>query len=660
MSRAFYANQTVLTPRTGLTPRCSEQSKARAIPKSNTRIFVMTALLALGLGGLAQMARGQDAEDIVTAHGYSWYGSLTHPADMEHLPYVNPEAPKGGTASIGATGTFDHLNGYARKGRAGGLFTIAYDQLIEFVPDTDGEYYGVIAHTVEYPKSKDWAIFHLRPEATFSDGTPVTAHDVYFSHQLSIDQGPPSYAEAVKKRIPKTEVLDDHTIKFYFSPDFSRRGMIETAGATTVFAKAWFEEDPENRRLDETWLELPPGSGPYKLESYELNRNIVYKRRDDYWAKDLPIMKGRYNYDEIRIEYFGDAVASFEGFKGGVYTMRPENDPDRWVNAYDFPAVESGIVVKDPLPSGTPPGAVGFVFNLTRPQFSDVTIRKAIGLLYNFEWTNESLLNELYSPRNSFSQGTDIEAKGLPEGEELAFLESLGDVVPDHIFTTPVGEMHVSSASRQLDRRNRRAAGALLDEAGWTVGDGGMRRNASGDTLKIEFLLPTNISDTVRAVQDTYAQNLQTAGIDATVTRVDPSEYTLRRRNKDFDMIYSTIYAAITGTGAGLMQMYGTPESELNVYNVGGLANETVDAIIQESFKAETQEEENTEMRALDRVLRDEYFIVPYGYIAENWFAYYDMYRHPDTLPQFDTGYLDFWWIDPDAEAALKASGDLK
>lgn len=641
----------------------THKSKSRAIalsqPVFSRRMLLMGAVLVLGLGGLSSMLQAQD-DEIITAHGYSWYGDLTHPADMGHLPFVNPDAPKGGTASIGIAGTFDNLNAYSRKGRSGGLFSISYDQLIEFVPDTDGEYYGVLAETIEYPKSKDWVIFHLRPDATFSDGTPVTADDVYFSHKLSIDQGPPSYAEAVKKRIPNAEVLDDHTIKFYFSPDFSRRGMIETAGATTVFSKAWFEADPENRRLDETWLELPPGSGPYILDSFDLNRNLVYKRRADYWAKDLPISKGRYNYDEIRIEYFGDAVASFEGFKGGVYTMRPEGDPDLWVNAYDFPAVEKGTVIQEALPNGTPPDAVGFVFNLNRPQFTDINVRKAVGLLYNFEWTNESLLNGLYSPRYSFSQGTEIEAKDLPEGDEKAFLENLGDVVPDDIYTTPMEEMHVSSARRQLDRKNRRAAETLLDDAGWPVNDDGIRRNADGLTLKIDFLLPTNISDTVRAVQDTYVQNLEAAGIDASVTRVDPSEYTLRRRSKDFDMIYSTIYGSFTGTGAGLQQMYGTPESEMNVFNVGGLANTTVDAILESSFKAETQDAENTAMRALDRVLRDEYFIVPYGYIAETWFAYYNMYRHPDTLPPYATGYLDFWWIDPDAEAALKASGELK
>ncbi len=661
MSRALNANRSVLPNQNKRrNPHPVSQAKAETSSQTQTRTFLLGALVVLGIAGLAQMARAQDSDEIIKSHGYSWYGDLTYQAEIESMPFVNADAPQGGTVSIGRSGTFDSLNPYSRKGRAGGISSILYDQLLEYNADTDGEYYGVLAHTVEYPKSKDWVIFYMRPEAKFADGTPVTAHDVLFSHKLFLEQGLPSYSEAVSKRIPNVEVLDDHTIKFYFSPDYSRRGMIETAGATTVFSKAWFEADPENRRLDEPRLEVAMGSGPYELESYEVNRNITYKLRDDYWAKDLPSKVGYYNYEEILLEYFGDEVARFEGFKGGVYTMRVEGDPDLWVNGYDFPAVEEGTVVKEAVPNGSPPDAVGFVFNLNRPQFADKNVRKAVGLLYNFEWTNESLLNGLYSPRYSFSQGTVIEANGLPEGPELEFLKSLGDVVPEHIFTTPVEEMHVSSASRQLDRRNRRTAEALLDEAGWPVGDDGIRRNAAGETLEIEFLLPTNISDTVRAVQDTYAQNLQTAGIDATVTRVDPSEYTLRRRDKDFDMIYSSRYSAFTGTGAGLQQMYATPESDTNVFNIGGLANETVDAILQASFLAETQEEENMAMRALDRVLRDEYFIVPYGYIAETWFAYFDMYRHPDTLPTFATGYLDLWWIDPDAEAALKASGDLR
>ncbi|NOE20750.1 ABC transporter substrate-binding protein [Ruegeria atlantica] len=598
-------------------------------------------------------------EGVTRSHGYSYFGNLDYTADYPHLNYVNPDAPKGGELSLAASGTFDSLNPYSRKGRAGALTTLQYDRLFESSDDGVGQYYGVLAESLEYDEGRNYVIFHLRPEATFWDGTPVTAEDVVYSHRLFIEQGLPSYAQAVGRMVTGAEALDDHTVKFTFNPEVTRRSLIETVGSTPVFSKAWFEAD-ESRRLDEPRLEVAVGSGPYKLDSYDINRRIVYKRRDDYWGKDLPFNVGRNNFDTIRVEYFADQTAAFEGFKAGEYTLRIESDPKLWATAYDFPKLNEGVIVRDEIPDGSPPTPSGFVFNLGKPQFSDKNVRKALALAFNFEWANESLLFGLNSPRNSFTQGTPLEAQGLPEGDELAFLQALGEVVPEDLLSEPAVTVHESNPARLNDRRNLRKAAKLLDEAGWPVGDGNVRRNAEGQTLKVDIPYPSNLPTSTATMIETYVQNLQAIGVDASAEKVDPAQYTLRSRERDYDMVYSTRYGSFLSTGGGLSQMYGSEEAAFSLFNPAGLASPLVDAIIEASFDTDNQADQDTALKALDRALRYEFFVIPVGYIADHWVAYYDMYEYPENLPPYSLGYLDLWWINPEKEAALKAKGALR
>lgn len=620
----------------------------------------MAALgLSTAMAFFAVQAVQANEESVVQSHGYSYFGNLDYPADYPHLNYVNPEAPKGGELSLAASGTFDSLNPYSRKGRAGALTTIQYDRLIESTDDSVGQYYGVLAESLEYDEGRNYVIFHLRPEATFWDDTPVTAEDVVYSHRLFIEQGLPSYAQAVGRMVTGAEALDDHTVKFTFSPEVTRRSLIETVGATPVFSKAWFEAD-ESRRLDEPRLEIAVGSGPYKLDSYDINRRIVYKRRDDYWGQDLPFNVGRNNFDTIRVEYFADQTAAFEGFKAGEYTMRIESDPKLWATGYDFPKLTEGSVVRDEIPDGSPPTPSGFVFNLGKPQFADKNVRKALALAFNFEWANESLLFGLNTSRDSFVQDTPLEASGLPEGGELAFLESLGDVVPAEVLSEPAVDAHESNSSRLNDRRNLRKASKMLDEAGWAVGEGNVRRNAEGQSLKVNIPYPSNLPTSTATMIETYVQNLQSIGVDASAEKVDPAQYTLRSRERDYDMVYSTRYGSFLSTGGGLSQMYGSEEAAFSLFNPAGLASPLVDAIIEASFDTDNQADQDAALMALDRALRYEFFVIPVGYIADYWTAYYDMYEYPENLPPFNLGYLDLWWINPEKEAALKAKGALR
>lgn len=637
------------------------QVKTRALQSDRSAPTKAILLLILGFFLTLMLALPLRAEEgIIKSHGYSYFGNLDYPADFAHFNYVNPNAPKGGEISLGASGTFDSLNPYSRKGRAGALTSIQYDSLIVSTDDSVGQYYGLLAESLEYDEGRNYVIFYMRPEARFWDGTPVTAHDVVFSHKLFIEQGLPSYGQAVGHMVTGAEALDDLTVKFTFNPDVTRRSLIETVGNTTVFSKAWFEADPENRRLDEPRLEVAVGSGPYKLESYDINRRIVYSRRDDYWAKDLPVNQGRHNYDRIRVEYFTDQTASLEAFKAGEYTFRAERDARKWASAYDFPKHEDGSVVLNELLNGNPPEPTGFVFNLAQPQFADKTVREALALAFNFEWVNESLLFGLSTQRDSFVEGTPLEAIGVPKGAELAFLQSLGDVVPAEFLEAEPVTTHSSKSSRLNDRRNLRRASKMLDEAGWPVGEDALRRNAEGEALTVNIPYPSNLSASTATMIETYVQNLQVIGVDASAEKIDTAQYTLRQRERQFDMVHSIRYGAFLSTGGGLTQMYGSKEAAFSLFNPAGLASPLVDAILEGSFETKNQAEQDAALMALDRALRYEFFIIPDGYVADYWTAYYDMYAYPENLPPYALGQLDLWWIDPDKEAALRASGALR
>ncbi len=636
------------------------QTRARERFASHSRLLSFGALcLSMGLL-FAPIANAEDTVtgDLIVSHGYSFYGDLKYGPDFEHFDFVNPDAPKGGEISFAALGTFDSMNPYTVKGRRGQLSWFMYESLLgDGSADTYGEGYGLLAHKLEYPPTKDWVIFHMRPEARFSDGSPVTAHDVLFSHNLLLEQGLPSYAAAVKKRIPKAEVLDDYRIKFYFTEGISRRSLIDQVGGVPVWSQKWFEET--GARLDESRLETSPGSGPYMVDTVDVNRRIIYKRNPDYWGKDLPINRGRHNFDSIRVEYFGDDTAAFEAFKAGEYTFRQEGDSKKWATLYDFPKIKDGFVAKTELPDGTPPTPSGIVFNLGREVLQDRRVRQAIALGYNFEWTNESLQYGLFKQRASFTQDTPLMAEGVAEGAELEFLQSLGDLVPPDMLSEPALMPHTSNPERLTDRRNLRKAMRLLDDAGWAVGDDGKRRNAAGDPLRLTFLFNTAQEGTLSAVMENFVSNLDKMGIEAVLEKVDPSQYTLRERERDYDLVFDA-YASFLGTGTGLMQRYGSEDAAFSIFNPAGLASPMVDAIIQASLLSESTAEEQITLSALDRALRHEFIMIPLWYNDSYWVSYYDQFEFPDPLPPYALGQLDFWWYNADKAAELKAAGALR
>ena len=523
--------------------------------------------------------------------------------------------------------------------------------------DSITEAYGLLAEAVEYPDTKEWCIFYMRPEARFADGTPLTAHDAAFTHDLFLEQGIRSYARAVKQRIEGYEIIDDHTIKYNFVDGISRRSLISQVGGTPVFSKAWYEKTGE--RLDKQSLQTPMGSGPYVVDDFELNRYIVYRRNPDYWGWDLPINVGRHNFETVRVEYFADDAAEFEAFKAGVYTFRAEGSTKKWATGYEFPAVQNGYVKREEIPVMSPPSPSGFIFNMTRAPFDNIKVREALGLAFNFEWTSESLQYGLTEQRHSFAENSEVAAEGVPTGLEKTFLESLGDLVPEEVLTQEAVRAHSSNPSRTVDRRNKRTALKLLFEAGWTVNGAGKLQDADGNPMSIQIMLNASSSDTAEAIVTTYASSLESFGVSVTVEKIDSAQWIQRYYDKDFDMIFFRNQPFLEA-GTGLKQAYGSETAVVSSYNPQSLQSPLVDAIIDAALDTKSREEEIASLKALDRVLRYLRIQVPSGFVSDTWVAYYDMYEHPEVLPPLAVGQFDFWWFNEEKYQKLKSAGAVR
>lgn len=628
--------------------RQAAATRAAAIRPAGRAILAFGIAICLWLG-LALSVRA--ADEVITSHGISTFGDLKYPAGFAHLDYVNPDAPKGGEISEWTSGGFDSMNPYTIKGRAAALSTIMLEPLMEGVADEVGSAYCLLCETIEYPSDRSWVIFHIRPEARFSDGSPVTADDVLFSYETLRDKGLSSFRAVIAQQVEKAEVLGPKEVRFTFKADFPKRDLIQSMGGLPVFSKVDFEA--KKRDLEATSLVPFLGSGPYVYDSMDIGSRVVYRRNPDYWGKDLALNRGRHNFDRIRIEYFGDYDAAFEGFKAGAYTFRNEASSLIWATRYNFPALQKGWVKKEELHDGDIASGQAFIINLRREKFQDPRVREAIGLMFNFEWSNETLFYGLYARINSFWENSDLAATGLPSDAELALLEPIADLLPPGV----IGEEPVMapvSGPRQLDRKNLRKATDLLNEAGWSVGNDGMRRNDKGETLKVEIL---NDSQTFDRVILPYVENLRALGVDASMSRVDDAQMTNRTRLHDFDMVTGNVGGSLT-PGSELQQLFGSKSVD-DVFNLMGLQSEAVDKLIPVVEAAKSREELTVAVRALDRVLRAYRFWVPQWFKDKHTIAYFDMYEHPETIPPYALGELDFWWYNADKAAALKAAGAL-
>ena len=627
------------------------RTRARAISSGQSRNRLGLLIFSLlFLGGLLVGFQSHAAENITKAHGISTFGELKYGPDFRHFDYVNPNAPKGGEFSTWGFGTFDSLTPYILKGQAAQGSSIFFESLMTGDADEPDAMYGLLAESIEYPKNRQWAIFNMRPEAKFSDGSPVTAEDVVFSFHILVDKGRPSYAVTLAD-FEKVEALGPHRVKFTFKAGSNTRELPMTAAGLPVFSKAYYKD----RDFAKSTLEPPLGSGPYVLDKVIPGKTVSYKRRDDYWGKDLPVNVGRDNFDKLTIEYYTDYTAAFEGFKGGSYNYREEYSSKVWGTAYDFPALKAGYVNKEQIPDGNPSGTQGFWFNLRRDKFKDPLVREALGMAFNFEWSNEALFYGIYKRTDSFWENSYLQAQGMPSEEELALLDPLRADLPESVFTEPAFSPAVSKP-QQLDRKVIRAAGKKLDAAGWKVGPDGVRANAAGDKLELEIL---NDSPSFERIMNPYIENLKRLGVVATLRNVDAAQQAEREKNFDFDVVVRRYVMSLT-PGLELRGIFSSATANLpGSNNIMGLENPAIDKLIDVIEQAKTRQELNVAVKALDRSLRAMHIWVPQWHNSFHNIAYLDVFSRPENLPPFSVGEMDFWWYDEAKAARLKAAGAL-
>lgn len=609
-----------------------------------------TVMMALALAVLLVSAARAE-QKIIKSHGISTFGELKYPADFPYFDYVNPTAPKGGEFTTWGFGTFDSLTPYILKGNAASLSSVFFDSLMTGNLDEPDALYGLVAHTIEYPEDRSWVIFHMRPKAQFSDGSPLRAEDVVFSLNILRDKGSPSY-KVLFKDIEAVEALDDLTVKFTFTSESEKRELPILAAGLPIFSKAFYQ----TRDFAESTLEPPLGSGAYALLAADAGRSVSYQRRADYWARDLPVNVGQNNFDVLKVEYFADYTAAFEAFKGGAYGFREEFLSKLWATGYDFPALDKGWVIKEELPDGNPAGTQGFWFNLRRAHLKDPKVRQAISMAFNFEWSNKSLFYDIYSRTDSFWENSEMQAEGMPSAAELALLEPLRADIPETVFTEPAFVPAISNPEKVSDRKMLRRAGKLLDQAGWEVGDDGVRANADGQKLRVEFL---NDGPSFERIINPYVENLKRLGVDAVYTQVDAAQLKNREKNFDFDVTVRR-YSMSETPGIELRGLFSSATAgALGSNNIAGVKSVAVDALIAKIEGAKSRDDLTVAVKALDRVLRAMHIWVPQWYNPKHNIAYFDVFERPytDTPPKTSLGELSIWWYNPEKAAALKAAG---
>jgi microcin C transport system substrate-binding protein len=634
------------------------------------------ALAAVALLTSPPVSKEAQADESQCRTAISLIGEPKYGPDFKHFDWVNPDAPKGGTLRQWADGTFDTLNPFSDKGvKAGGL-NLIYDSLFANSPDEPETQYGLIAECASYPDDFSSVTFKLRPEAKFNDGTPITPEDVIFSFD-AFKKVNPFYA-FYYKNVVKADKTGDHEVKFTFDSKGNRE-LPMIVGQISVVPKAYWDGKDANgrqRSLSETTVEAPLGNGAYKIKSVDMGRQIVYERVADYWAKDLPVMRGQYNFDTLEVTYYRDRSPAFEDFKTGKLDFWMENRAASWAAQYDFDALKKGLVKKEALPVKRVAGMQSFAFNTRRAQFEDPRVRHAFNLLFNFEETNKKLFYGSYVRLNSFFENSDLASKGLPEGRELEILNEVKSEVPPEVFTT---EWKNPVNDKEGDfRKHQQEALKLFEAAGWQIkseatDDGScgffckaMRaiglssaqtarvlRNDKGEQMTAEFLIN---GDTFQNIILPYIQNLKALGINASVRVVDDAQYKQREDNRDFDIIVDN-FAQSNSPGNEQRDFWGSAAADkTGSRNTIGIKNPAVDKLIDKIVFAKDRADLVAATHALDRVLLWNFYVVPQWYYPYERIAYWDIFGRPNTLPSQSASLMQVWWIDPDKQKAVAAA----
>ena len=587
------------------------------------------------------------AAEPIKRHATSLAAPPRAAADFQHFDWVRPDAPKGGVLRQSIIGSFDSLNPFpVAHGQPAAGISLIYDQLFVSTPDEASTVYGLIAEWMSYPEDYSWATFQLRPEARFHDGKPITPEDVIFSFEAQTSVNP--NLKNYYRNVESVEKTGPHQVTFRFSAKGNRE-LPQIVAELQIVPKHWWEgvnARGEKRDMGRSSLEIPLGSGPYRIREFEAGRSVTFERAPDWWAKDLPVARGQYNFDRLQLVYFRDRVPAFEAFKVGQLDVWREYSAKAWAMDFQFEGVRRGEVKVESFPVKRVAGMQGFYFNLRRPQFQDPRVRQAMNYAFDYERANKFLFFDSYARLNSHFDNSELTPTGLPDAGELEILEPLRDKVPPQVFT----ELFRNPVTRGVgtDRNNLRRAVELLAEAGYQR-RGRYLVNDKGQRLSFEFLLNSPSFD--RIVQP-YMRALESLGFDVRVRLVDTAQYKRRLDSFDFDVVVS-ILGQSESPGNELRIYYGSAAADTRgTRNVGGIKNPAVDALVEKVVFAKNRDEQVAAVRALDRVLMWNHYVVPHWYLPAERIAFWDKFGRPERLPERSIDILRTWWIDKDAPLA--------
>ena len=593
--------------------------------------YALCAALGTALAAAAPPPSGSVGPPV---SAIAMHGRPALPPDFDHLPYVNPGAPKGGRLNLAYLGAFDSLNPYNVKAlsTAQGLIGNVYQSLMARSADEPFTLYGLIAKSLETNEARDRLIFHLNPDARFSDGTPITSADVLFTFNLLKAKGRPQQRAAFTL-VKSVDAPDDWTVRYDLS-GANDRELPLTLAMMPVLSRA--HTDAEH--FEDQTLQIPVGSGPYRVAEVKPGERLVLERDPNYWARNLPITRGLYNFDSIRIDYFRDATAMFEAFKAGLIDYRVEDDITRWRGEYDFPAAKDGRIVKATIPSGLPKGVSGFAFNLRRARFADVRVREALASMFDFEWINANLFDGAYKRSEGFFDDSELSSIGRPASpRERALLAPFPGAVRDDVME---GQWRapVSDGSGH-DRVIARRAIDELESAGYSLRDGRLV-DAHGAQLAFEILVKNRDEERLALA---YARNLKRIGVAANVRLVDEVQFQRRRTRFDFDVMIGSWIASPSPGDEQRGRWSSAAANAEGAYNIAGVASPAIDAMIAAMLAAKSNEDFVAAVRALDRLLISGFTIVPLYYAPEQWIAYSAKLGRPEKTPLFGVE-LSTWW----------------
>jgi microcin C transport system substrate-binding protein len=612
-------------------------------------VLAILSFVSMPATALAEQSAGAEAEDVERAYYISEVEEPAYGPDFSHFAYANPDAPKGGSIVLSATGTFDSLNTVPLTGDSPRNLGLLHESLMTGSQDEIGVSYGLIAESVSYPADRSSITFHLRPEARFHDGEPITADDVAWTFESVMEVGRP-FLRSFYEDIDGVEVIDDHTVRFTFTTTGTMKPLARIAGLT-VYPRHWWED--EGRDIGRSTLEPPLGSGPYRLVDVDAGRSMTFERAEDYWAADLPVNRGLYNFDRIRYDFYRDPTVAFEAFLGGSYDLRWENSARNWAVGYDTPAVDRGEIQLHEIPERQIGGMYGLMMNHRTDLFEDRRVREALNWLFDFQWLNRNVFYDQYTRQSTYFQAEGYSAEGIPEGLELEILEAFRDELPEELFEQPF-QLHETDGSGNI-RNELRQALSLFREAGWEPRDGRLVHEDTGQPFQFEVLIR---SSTMERVIQPFARNLERAGINVSIRLMEPAQWERRMRTQDFDTAVLA-YTFFPPPGTELFSYYGSQAADVEgSANYMGIANDVVDALIRRVVDAGDPEELRAASAALDRVLLWGHHVVPFFGSETARIAAWDRFGMPDTHPYYaigmpnSIGFQPTWWFNVEGTAS--------